>query len=484
MTRRTEGWNGSVNPRREVRAAATPVRPSAGPPGTGMRPRIRLPRSPARAAALLVAAALVAGTPPAPATATPLPAQVAPGAPVAILAAKVIDAAHEQPLHDAAVLVRDGRIAAVGDRDIVPPGARVIDLGGLTLLPGLIDAHSHILISTDSYQTDHLRWSSAYKALRALLAAQANLRHGFTTLRIAGDADVYYAHLEVRRAIDEGLFLGPRITGAGHYISVTGGGGDLNQFAPEQHLIADGLVVDGPEAMRRAVRQEIKYGSDWIKVLVTGAFFSTGDNPGDVHFSPEELEAVVAEATRRGVPVMAHAHAAAGIRMAIAAGVRSIEHGTFVDDEGLEMMLQHGTYWVPTVYIGRYYLEQGTDEPDLQKMMELTRRTQAAFEGQVREGIRRGVRIVVGSDFGGSGQERNVREIETLVDLGMTPLQAIRAATLVSAEMLGWQERVGSIQPGRYADLIAVQGDPLRDISALRDVRFVMVGGKVALAPE
>lgn len=400
--------------------------------------------------------------------------------PVAILSARLIDGHSDQALSPAAILIQGERIVAVGGPEIVPAGAEIIDLGSATVLPGLIDAHSHPLIASDSYQIDHLRDSSAYKALRGLEAVQANLRAGWTTLRVAGDADVYYAHLEIRRAIDEGLFIGPRITGAGHYISVTGGGGDINFMSPEQPLIADGLIVDGPDEIRAAVRREIKYGSDWIKLLVTGAFMSVGDNPANVHFSPEELAAAVQEASRRGVPVMAHAHATAGIKMAIEAGVRSIEHGTFIDAEAMEMMLERGTYWVPTVYIGRYYMQQGSEVAELDKMLELTRRTQGAFEAQVREGIRRGLRIAVGSDFGGSGQERNVGEIETLVDLGMTPMQAIQAATRVGAELLGWDDRIGTLEPGKLADLIAVTGNPLEKIGALRDVSFVMIGGHVA----
>jgi len=178
--------------------------------------------------------------------------------------------------------------------------------------------------------------------------------------------------------------------------------------------------------------------------------------------------------------VMAHAHATDGIKMAIEAGVRSIEHGTFMDTEAMEMMIERDIWWVPTVYIGRYYLEAGTQTGDLDKMMELTRLYQEDSEQRLREGIRRGVKIAVGSDFGGYAQERNVREIETLVDLGMTPMQAIRAATLVGAELLGWEDRVGNLEAGKLADVIAVDGDPLDDIRALRDVRFVMVGGRVA----
>ncbi len=402
----------------------------------------------------------------------------------AVLCGRLIDGRSDRARPASAVLVRGDRIERVGGRDIVPKDAEVIDLGPATLLPGFIDLHSHPLIEGDAYQTTHLKMSSAYKALRGLSAAQANLRAGWTTIRIAGDADVYYAHLEVRRAIDEGLFLGPRITGAGHYISVTGGGGDINFAAPEQHLIADGLVADGPDEMRKAIRREIKYGSDWIKLLVTGAFMSTGDDPGDVHFSPEELRAAVEEAKRRGVPVMAHAHAAEGIKQAIRAGVRSIEHGTFLDDEAIRMMVESGVYYVPTIYIGDYYIEKGTDAPELEKMVELSKRTQGEFVRRVGRAIRAGVKIGVGSDFGGHDTALNAREFAALVRAGMTPMQAIQAGTRVGAEALGREDRVGTIEAGKLADLVAVAGDPLRDIAALERPVFVMLGGRVVRRPE
>src|SRR5207247_1090887 len=257
----------------------------------------------------------------------------------------------------------------------------------------------HPLQSTDSYQVDHLRWSSAYKALKGLKAVQDNLMAGWTTLRIPGDDDVFYAPMDIRRAIDEGMFPGPRLCGAAHYISITGGGGDMNFIAPEQHPIADGLVVDGVEEMRKAVRQEIKYGSDWIKLLVTGAFMSVGDNPGDVHFSMEEIKMAVDEAARHRVPVMAHAHAAEGMKMAVRAG-------------GFP--------------------------PDL-----------------------------------------NAHEFASLVHAGMTPMQAIQAGTRVASEALRWDDRVGTLEPGKLADIVAVRGDPLRDITELQRVIYVMIGGRV-----
>ncbi len=402
---------------------------------------------------------------------------------LAIRSARLIDGAGDTPLTDAALLVEGERIVAVGGPEVIPDGVPVIDLGAATVLPGLIDAHSHPLISTDDYQVDHLKRSSAMKALRGLSAVQANLQAGWTTLRIAGDADVAYAVVDLRRAIDEGLHVGPRLTGAAHYLSVTGGGGDLNFLSPEQRIHADGRVVDGADAMLRAVREEIKYGSDWIKLLVTGAFMSAGDNPGDVHMSPEELAAAVEEAARRGVPVMAHAHAAEGIRQAVRAGVRSIEHGSFMDAAAIELMAERGVYLVPTIYVGEYYIEEGSASEQMEKMIELSKRTQGEFEERVAEAIRRGVKVAAGTDFGGFPAELNARELRALVRVGMTPMEAIQAATRVGAELLGWEDRIGTLTPGKLADVIAVAGDPLADISELERVTFVMIGGRVVKAP-
>jgi imidazolonepropionase-like amidohydrolase len=401
----------------------------------------------------------------------------------AILAGHLIDGTSDQVRHDVAIVIEGDRITAVGGSEIVPPDAEIIDLGSATILPGLIDTHVHPLIREDDYQTDHLRESSAAKTLRGLKAVQDSLYAGWTSLRIAGDDDVFYAPLEIRRAIDRGLFEGPRLAVAPHYLSITGGGGDINFFSPEQHLIADGLIVDGVDEVRRAVREEIKYGGDWIKLLVTGAFMSAGDNPKDVHLSPEELEVAVAEATRLGVPVMAHAHSAEGIKQAVRAGVRSIEHGTFIDAEGVQLMVEHGTYLVPTIYIGDYYIEERPDAEAQQKMVELSKRYRDEFLANIGAAIRAGVKVAVGSDFGGYDPLINAREFASLVEAGMTPMQAIQAGTRVGAELLGWEDRVGTIEAGKLADIVAVARDPLADISELERVIFVMKGGEVVKAP-
>ena len=395
----------------------------------------------------------------------------------------LIDGRAASARRDVSVRIENGRITAVGS--FVPDAAgTVIDRSRDTCLPGLIDAHAHLLIKTDDYQVDHLRRSSGYKALRGLHVAQEMLRSGWTSVRVLGDADVFYAHLDVRTAIREGMFVGPRLTGAGHYLSITGGGGDLNFLAPEHRVAADGLVVDGVEDLRKAVREEIKHGSDWIKVLASGAMMSAGNDPNRAHYSPAELAAIVDEASRLGVPVAAHAHSAAGVRAAVVAGARTIEHGTFIDDEGIALMKEKGVYLVPTLYVGDYYLNEQPDSAAQAKMNELTRKYRAQHMAAVGKAIRTGVKVGVGTDYVGFPVRQGVRELSLLVEAGMTPMQAIQSATRVNSELLGWQDELGTIEPGKLADIIAVPGDPLQDLSVLENVSFVMIGGRpVALTP-
>ncbi len=402
---------------------------------------------------------------------------------VAIMASRVIDGVDNRALKNTAIIVENNKITSLVASNKIPANVRVIDLGEATILPGMIDAHVHPLIYSDDYQTEHIKRSSAYKALKGMAAMQAHLRAGWTTMRVAGDADVAYAMIDVRRAIEEGLFEGPRIVGAAHYISITGGGGDINYLSPEQRIVADGLVVDGVDEMRRAIRTEIKFGSDWIKLLVTGAFMSAGDNPKDVHLSPEELAAAMSEANRLSTPVMAHAHAAEGIKQAVLAGVRSIEHGSFIDDEGIRLMKKHGTFLIPTMYIGDYYINEEPESEAQAKMIELSRATRADFFAGIGKAIKAGVKVGVGSDFGGYDARINAREFGALIEAGMTPMQAIKAGTSVNAELLQLDDQIGTLEAGKVADIIAVSNNPLTDISELERVIFVMQDGNVILQP-
>ncbi len=396
----------------------------------------------------------------------------------ALLAKALIDGTGKV-IANPVVIIDSNKIIAVTNKENIPKGAIIINLGDYTLLPGLIDMHVHPNLTTDDYQVDHLRGSSASKALMGLKNVQDLLAAGWTTLRVAGDGDVGYANIEIRKAINKGMFVGPHIYGAAHYISVTGGGGDINFLSYEQKIIADGLIADGPDEIRKAVRNEIKYGSDWIKLLVTGAFMTAGDNPNNVHFSAEELKAAVEEAARRDVPVMAHAHAAEGIKMAVKAGVRTIEHGSFIDEEAMDLMIQKGTWLIPTFSIHLYFDEKLDGNASLQKAIEIGRKTKESMYTNMRQAFKKGVKFGLGTDDVGWPPNYSAREFGEYVKLGMTPMQAIQCATKVNAEILKKENEIGTIEVGKLADIIAVKGDPLKDISELQRVKFVMIGGKV-----
>ena len=414
-----------------------------------------------------------------------LPLGSANGAVTALVAEHVIDGRSDTLSAATVVLVDGDHISAMGDRSIIPAGAEVVDLGDATLLPGMINAHEHPLMYTSDYQNALLASSSAYKALMGLAGLQRLLLAGWTGVRVMGDADVYYANQDLRRAIDGGVFLGPHITGAGHYISITGGGGDINYLSPEQTVHPDGLIADGPEEIRKAVRTEIKYGADWIKLLVTGAFESVGDDPRNIAFSPEELRAAVEEASRHGVPVAAHAHATEGIKQAVAAGVRSIEHGTYVDDATLHEMARRGTYMVPTIYLGDYYAEPGHTLRAQDKNDEYIKHGRAAFLATLLRAHKYGVKLVIGLDLGGMIADPAVyaKEFAVFVEAGIPPMAAIQAGTRVAAELMRWDDHLGTLERGKQADIIAVPGNPLNDISALQRVSMVMIGGHLVKRP-
>lgn len=357
---------------------------------------------------------------------------------------------------------------------------------GTTCLPGFIDCHVHLTIGTDDYQLDHLRLSSADKALRALKAAQGLLHAGFTTVRTAGDADTMFSTFALNRSIMKGDFVGPRIFGAGHYISVTGGGGDINFLSKDSCscCATDGRIADGVDEMVKAVREEIKFGSDWIKILVTGAFMSAStnrkDNPENTHFSEKELRVVVEEASRRQVPVMAHAHGAEGIRMAAEAGCRSIEHASFIDQAGIDACLANNVWIVPTFLIGVYYDDMGSVTGHQDRMIELQTAGNERYRDCIRTAVDAGVKVALGSDFVGWDPSITAREFEYLVTWGgLTPWQSICAGTCSAADMLD-QPQLGRVKAGCIADLVVVNGNPLEDIKVLaNNVAFVMKGGKI-----
>eukprot|EP01105_Mastigella_eilhardi_P003037 TRINITY_DN138_c0_g1_i13.p1 TRINITY_DN138_c0_g1~~TRINITY_DN138_c0_g1_i13.p1 ORF type:complete len:481 (-),score=122.79 TRINITY_DN138_c0_g1_i13:45-1487(-) len=393
------------------------------------------------------------------------------------------------------IVVRDGVIERVA---ALPPEsasqwrqcalfdgcARVIDLARYCVLPGLIDCHVHVMIEDDDYQVTHLKYNSAYKALRAQRTLRRMLQCGWTTVRVAGDADVGYGVTALQQAAQEGLIVAPRMVCAAHYICSTGGGGDLALSEEQRGSKADGLIVDGVEEMRKAVRKEVKYGSQWIKLLATGAFMKAQNNPNTVQFSPEELKMAVEEAKRLGIPVMAHAHSATGIKECLLAGVASVEHGTFLDDECIDLFVQTGAYLIPTIYIGDYYIEKGDTAAAAQhQMVEISKQARAVLLENVRKAAAAGVRVCCGTDYVGWPLQQSAREIACLAEAGLTPIEAIRAATSRASALLHMDKLVGSIEEGKAADLIAVLGDPLHDLHLLEDVKFVMKGGAVVVQP-
>jgi imidazolonepropionase-like amidohydrolase len=285
--------------------------------------------------------------------------------------------------------------------------------------------------------------------------------------------------MEIRDAIKRNMFLGPRMYGAAHYISVTGGGGDINSYSYEQPLISDGLIADGPDNMRKAVRTEIKYGSDWIKLMITGAFMSAGNNPKNVHFSHAELQAAMEEALNRNIPVMAHAHSTEGIKMAVKSGARTIEHGSFIDENTMDLMIQYGTWLIPTLTIRIFYADEAFKSESMQKATDFNRLTKESIYTNFKLAFKKGVKFGLGTDFVGWPPEYSAKEFEEYIKIGFTPMQAIICATKNNATILQKDNEIGTVEVGKFADIIAVKHDPLKDITELQRVRFVMVGGKI-----
>jgi imidazolonepropionase-like amidohydrolase len=396
---------------------------------------------------------------------------------VAVKAAWLIDGRGGAPLKDPVVLIEGERIAAVGANLAIPEGASVVDLGGATLLPGLIDCHTHVTFQPGDYYEQLFRRSPIDFAVTAHVNARKTLDAGFTTIRDVGAAE--YIDVALKRAIDRGEVVGPRMQAASLAIGSTGGHNDLIGFSPYLELHQQWGVADGVDEIRKLVRTEVKYGADLIKVMASGGVLTEEESPGGPQFSQDELDALVDEAHRWGKRVAAHAHGAEAIRMAVKAGVTSIEHGSLIDDEGIRMMKARGTYLVADIYDDDYILAEYGRLNYPQKILDKERMVGRLQRENFRKAAHAGVKIAFGTDAGVYPHGWNGKQFAKMVEWGLTPMQAIQAATVSAADLLGWTDRVGAVAPGLYADLVAVAGDPLKDITELERVKFVMKGGVV-----
>lgn len=395
---------------------------------------------------------------------------------LALKCGSLVDVDGGKIIKDAVVLIEGGRIREVGTGVNIPDGVEVVDLSNATVLPGMIDLHCHILGSPDL----DAGGSAAGRALVGVKNAGIVLLSGFTTIRDPGSGDPGYAGVALRDAISKGWFPGPRMFVAGRFLSITGGHGDNNSVAPEEET-KGGNIVNGVEEMRLAVRADAKFRCDWIKLYATGGFFSAGDDPGQQHFSDEEMAVAVEEATRLGKFVSAHAHGTEGIKAAVEAGVRTIEHGTFIDDEGIRLMKKHGTFLVPTLRtIEELRKEPPSDASEgWKKAYDLANKHFQHMMENIGKAMKSGVKTALGSDMITLPHGSAAQELRLHVQAGQSPLEAIRSATIVSAEALNIHESTGSIAPGKFADIIAVEGDPLKDVTILEKVGFVMKDGKI-----
>ena len=416
----------------------------------------------------LAAAALQAQTP----TDTTAPRRVA------IKAARLIDGRGGPPITDAVVLIEGDRIRAVGSRLAMPAGATVIDLRGATLLPGLIDCHTHIVFGDPgNYYEELFRRSPIDRAVAAHLYARRTLEAGFTTVRDVGASE--FIDVALRKAIDGGLVVGPRMQVATLAIGATGSHADLTGFSPYIEFREFSSLADGVDEIRKAVRVRAKQGADLIKVMATAGVLTEEATAGAPQYSQEELNAVVEEAAMWDLKVAAHAHGAEGIKRAVRAGVVSIEHGSLIDEEGIRLMKERGTYLVADIYNDDYILAEFTRLQYPEKIIEKERQVGRAQRENFRRAVRAGVKVAFGSDAAVYPHGNNARQFAHMVRWGLTPMQAIQAATVHAADLLGWSDRVGAVAPGLYADIIAVEGDPLKDVTEMERVRFVMKGGVV-----
>ena len=379
------------------------------------------------------------------------------------------------------VVITGERITAVGPaaQVRVPPGATVIDLAGYTVMPGFFDMHMHITsIDNDGGDLSVLKETAAHGAIYAVINAKKTLDAGFTTIREAGSTD--YVDVAVRDAVNRGLIPGPRIHASGPSLGSTGGHADVNGWSPNLMIPGTGAIVDGPDAIRHQVRRNVKYGADQIKFVATGGILSVGDAVNAPQYGDDEMKALVGEATRLGRKVMAHAHGGAGLLAAVNAGVASIEHGSLVDDAAIAAMKAHGTYLVPTLIILEEIVTDGVRKGVPANSIAKATAIAAERRVRLRAAYQSGVKFALGTDATSDIHGRNGEEFKYMVDiLGATPMDAITIGTMNAATLLGVEKDFGSVTVGKVADIVAVRGNPLQDVSLLAHVAFVMKGGAV-----
>jgi len=394
-----------------------------------------------------------------------------------IKAGSLFDSRSGTVSRDAVIVVEGDKIVAVGGSNInIPDGAEIVDLSSSFVLPGVMDMHTHVVGNLDNYYFARYFQSPHRATIGGVVNAEKTLMAGFTTIRNVGAGD--YADIALRNAINAGEIPGPRMAVSGPSLGITGGHCDSNSLNSSFEERSDG-VADGPWAVREKVRMNIKYGTDLTKFCATGGVFSKGTKVGMTQYTLEEMQAIVDESHTHDRKVAAHAHGTEGIKRAILAGVDSIEHASFLDEEAVRMGIDHGTYFALDIYNTEYTLERGAEngvpEENINKEREVGTRQRQSFTMAVRMGAK----VVFATDSGVYPHGDNGKQFARAVRFGMTPTQAIQSATSVTADLLGWEDRVGEIAPGMYADIIAVQGSPLDDISELEDVDFVMKGGVV-----
>ncbi len=399
----------------------------------------------------------------------------------AIRAGKLVDSDSGTVLTDQVVLIRDNKIEKVGKGIEIPQNATVIDLSKMTVLPGLIDCHTHLADGAhDSDPLVQFKKTAAQIALESVPNARAMLESGFTTVR---DVGTYRAlgDIALRDAIKRGDIIGPRMFVAGAYVAISGGAGALTGLAPDIQLPWDLHYgeANSPWEVRKVIRQLAHDGVDHIKILSSGAVLTHGSNPQSQEFTAEELQAAVDEARRFGLRVAAHAHSPEGIKNAIRAGVASVEHATLIDDEGIALAKQHGTYLDMDIYDEECIQEEGRSGSMPKDFLEHDAELGRAQRENFRKAVNAGVKMSFGTDAGVCAYGTSGKQFAFMVRYGMTAMQAIQAATSNAADLLGRSTEVGSIKPGKYADIIAIPGDPLTDIHILEDVKFVMKDGKV-----